>query len=133
VSATFRGIVTVGVVVKTDNLFQCVKHRACNHDIAEGNDFCPKCGAPKTKRVREPVDGYNGDDSYQGFEVHRVDYASEYSAIGKQIGIVGGVYGPYSQEISIEELSAVLGEMRASPLNGSPFGPVGIHLCLHID
>lgn len=47
--------------------------RACSHEMDESKKFCPECGAPTFKTVKEPIEGYEdgeGDgDKLHGYEL----------------------------------------------------------------
>jgi hypothetical protein len=74
-SASFTAIACIGVKIPRDRLYAEVERPGCGHqiDIPTGANFCPRCGWPVGKRVKEPIDGYSGDKLFGLTVIHPSD------------------------------------------------------------
>jgi hypothetical protein len=131
-SVDYSASLVVGVVLDQDDLYREVERRGCAHPIGDGVAFCPTCGQPRFVAVKEPIEGYEDEDKYHGFELSSLDYDSCIYVAGKSLGSVAGEYGLISVKVSLSDLEAALAELRGTPLETSPFGPVAVHLCMHV-
>lgn len=102
-SCSYTAGLVVGVKVHNEDLYTEETERGCEHTVAKDVKFCPKCGAPATKRVSKPLPKYDEDEHYGILEVCRICTCDDYMyVVGK---VLARVYGdPYEDQRMMETI-----------------------------
>jgi hypothetical protein len=63
-SVSYSGLAVVGCQVPIDKFDKVEDVPGCEHQVPEGNKFCPECGAPALKREEVDFDWYEFFDEH---------------------------------------------------------------------